>query len=84
MKMRKENALPIIPDYTRTSGPATHHEYYYDQAIYASLTAHPANLWQTAIKRTGSIDIVKYGTLISQLDQDTARNERLRIPSPPR
>ncbi len=84
MKIRKENALPIIPDYTRTSGPATHHEYYHDQAIYAPLSAHPAHLWQMAIKRTGSIDIVKYGTMISKLAQDPARHERPRVPSPPR
>ena len=84
MKNRKEKALPNMPDHTRTSGPATHHEYYYDQVIYAPLTAHPAHLRQTAIKRTGSNDIFKHKTMISALDKDPARHESPRIPSPPR
>ncbi len=83
--MRKEIARqPHTIQYTRTSDPANYNEYYYDQVIYAPLTAHPAHLWQTAIKRTGSIDIVKYGNMISKFDQDPVRNERLRISSPPR
>ncbi len=83
MKLRKEKALPNMPDHTWNSGATNHHEYY-NQEINAPLTAHPAHLWQMTAKRTGSIDIVKYGTKISVIDKDSVRHESRQIPSSPR